>query len=85
MRRSDQVKAHALAQAYQTQQQLGRKKGIILEDAELESENEGPDDVSVARGDNMTWQDVMDENSQLKDQIMNQIAIFEQYLKVAVL
>ena len=33
----------------------------------------------------MTWWELQDENEQLKDQLLNQIAIFEQYLKVAVL
>ena len=33
----------------------------------------------------MSWQELMEENKQMKDQILTQIAIFQQYLKVAAL
>ena len=61
-----------------------RKKGIILE---MEKEDSGSDTspTILTSGEVGTWQDVQEENAQLKSQIVNQIAIFEQYLKVAIL
>lgn len=60
---------------------------------EMEEEYSGSDNGGSRLGllgggavDNKaTWQDMEVENNQLKDQILNQIAIFEQYLKVATL
>ena len=53
---------------------------------EMEEEYSGSEkEIVLDAADNETWQDVQEENAQLKEQILNQIAIFEQYLKVAIL
>ena len=47
----------------------GGKPGIIMEE-----KNEGDDEVPFHK--EATWQDFQQENEQLKNQILNQIAIF---------
>ena len=55
-----------------------KKKGIIVEE-DVESDNDVPLHKEA------TWQDIYAENEQLKNQILTQMIIFEQYLRVAVL
>ena len=53
---------------------------------EMEEEYSGSDaDSARFNNDQSTWQEIQDENEALKNQILGQIAIFEQYLKVAIL
>ena len=63
------------------------KQDVIKEIAEEYSDEEGDDRTNFdpATLEDVPWQELMEENEQLKDQILNQIAIFQQYLKVAVL
>ena len=63
------------------------KQDVIKEIAEEYSDEEGDDRTNFdpANLEDVPWQELMEENEQLKDQILNQIAIFQQYLKVAVL
>ena len=63
------------------------RKGVI---EETDQEYSGSDadikanavDIEI---DERTWQECNEENTLLKDELLNQIAIFEQYLKVAIL
>ena len=55
-----------------------KKKGIIVEE-EVESDNDVPLHKEA------TWEDIYAENQQLKNQIIAQMTLFEQYLRVAVL
>ena len=75
------------------------KKGVIMEmEEEYSVSGESGDikdihlrqstiDEAAAKEaeDQQTWIDLQSENEALKDQIRTQIAIFEQYLKVAIL
>ena len=65
---------------------LARKKTVIMEEA---GEYSDSDRDSAFGGNshinNGTWQEMQEENNAMKDQILNQISIFQQYLKVAIL
>lgn len=61
-----------------TNANVSKKKGIIVEE-DVESDNDVPLHKEA------TWEDIYAENEQLKNQILTQMIIFEQYLRVAVL
>lgn len=67
-------------------QRTGRK-GVIEETDQEYSGSDAEIKASVldTENDERTWQECNEENTLLKDEILNQIAIFEQYLKVAIL
>ena len=49
----------------------------------MEEEVESDNDVPLRK--EATWEDIYAENQQLKNQIIAQMTLFEQYLRVAVL
>ena len=72
------------------------KKGVIMEMEEEYSVSGESGDIELRQSsidaraikeaeEQMTWREMQAENEALKDQIRTQIAIFEQYLKVAIL
>ena len=69
----------------QQMQNANRKKGVIMEMEEEYSGSENGISNFNVNYEKATWQEMQDENNQMKTQILNQIAIFEQYLKVATL